>query len=473
MPLQLRRGNAADLSAITPAEGEVIYVRPPISSGESPKLYVGDGTTQGGWLVTGFNEADAKDAFAESLADGMHTGIRFSYDTVSRALSASVDFDIEDINFGNINASIIGTDSSTIVDADTGIINSSSLFIGGANITVNGDNASVNLPVDSTLAGNPFGIRIGTDDSTVTSVLNNDLLDILGGDGIGTSIDGDGILRISNLGNVLRGTTTSFADAGDFYIPFIQNEITLSTVLTNGGLKFKPATQELESQRIFGTISVGAPLVNATDMTTGTITANNVLEIVSLLNTGTNRHIIQLGSNTVDGRLRVMSNSFKNLSQVVIDQYHSSADSDGFRFLRGRGTSVSPSIVQVGDEIADINFAAWDGGTNRFAANFIVTVADTPSSGVMPSEINFRTTNSTGTTASAIKLTKDQETDFGGPAVLKSYTNTASRDAAITSPREGMIIFITDIKKYQGYVLDTGLAGGGAPNFNPGWVNLN
>jgi hypothetical protein len=53
------------------------------------------------------------------------------------------------------------------------------------------------------------------------------------------------------------------------------------------------------------------------------------------------------------------------------------------------------------------------------------------------------------------------------------YADTAARDAAHPTPTAGMILFNTQTQKFQGYVDDTGLAGGGASNSTPGWVDLN
>ena len=53
------------------------------------------------------------------------------------------------------------------------------------------------------------------------------------------------------------------------------------------------------------------------------------------------------------------------------------------------------------------------------------------------------------------------------------YTNDAARDAAHPTPTAGMIMFNAQTQKFQGYVDDTGLAGGGASNSTPGWVDLN
>jgi hypothetical protein len=52
------------------------------------------------------------------------------------------------------------------------------------------------------------------------------------------------------------------------------------------------------------------------------------------------------------------------------------------------------------------------------------------------------------------------------------YADAAARDTALTSPTEGMLVFLQDTQKFVGYVSDTGLAGGGASNSTAGWVDL-
>lgn len=47
MPLQIRRGLAADRTSITPATGEPIYTT------DTKRLYIGDGSTAGGVIVSG------------------------------------------------------------------------------------------------------------------------------------------------------------------------------------------------------------------------------------------------------------------------------------------------------------------------------------------------------------------------------------------------------------------------------------
>lgn len=74
--------------------------------------------------------------------------------------------------------------------------------------------------------------------------------------------------------------------------------------------------------------------------------------------------------------------------------------------------------------------------------------------------------------------TPSQELDVVGNATVAGfmqvgrYADGTARDAAITAPGEGMIVFNQATQKFQGYVSDTGLAGGGAANSTPGWVDL-
>jgi hypothetical protein len=455
MPLQLRRGTQNELNAITPLEGELIYVRPtpPLTT---PKLFVGDGSTEGGILVTGLNENDAKAAAGQALESGAHVGIRFAYDSGNRIINATVD--LSEATFNTINGSVVANDSTILVNAENGVISATSLNVGDATITADGE--TIDLPANSTIGGDPIGFTIGTDDSTNKVVANSSTVSIIGDNvNISTSINQEGHVVVAAAISTLKpaGQTNQ---SNTHYLPFVSEVETESAILCDGNLRYTPSTETLEVPTIISTTAINCPNVNSTVVTTGEIIANNVLEITSLLNTGVTRHMIQLGSNTVNGRLRVLSNSHNNLSQVFFEQYHETAETDAFRLIRGRGTSLAPTVVNVGDEIGDIQWAAYDGSSSRFSANIFVTVADTPSAGVMPSEMNFRTTNSTGSVNSAIRLTKDQETIFGGAIKLAVYADDAARNLAIPTPTAGMMVFNTTGTKFQGY---TGAA----------WVDLN
>jgi hypothetical protein len=84
MPLQIRRGNTAEINSITPLVGEIIY------NTQTGSLHIGNGTDAGGVVATSYSNEEAKDAAAESIADGTHTNISFTYNPTTRALSAAL-----------------------------------------------------------------------------------------------------------------------------------------------------------------------------------------------------------------------------------------------------------------------------------------------------------------------------------------------------------------------------------------------
>lgn len=109
MPLQIRRGSSLQRLAITPLDGELIWDQ------TEKRLYVGDGAEVGGTIATGYNNEDAVLAIGSALDSGIHDGISFSYDgdTINASLISPIR---EDFFPSFLNVSIIGDDSSTIID---------------------------------------------------------------------------------------------------------------------------------------------------------------------------------------------------------------------------------------------------------------------------------------------------------------------------------------------------------------------
>ena len=56
---------------------------------------------------------------------------------------------------------------------------------------------------------------------------------------------------------------------------------------------------------------------------------------------------------------------------------------------------------------------------------------------------------------------------------LATPQTTATINTNYPTPEAGMIVFDSTLQQFKGYVSDTGLAAGGAPNSTPGWINLN
>jgi hypothetical protein len=455
MPLQLRRGTQNELNAITPLEGELIYVRPtpPLTT---PKLFVGDGSTEGGILVTGLNENDAKAAAGQALESGAHVGIRFAYDSGNRIINATVD--LSEATFNTINGSVVANDSTILVNAENGVISATSLNVGEATITADGE--TIDLPANSTIGGEPFGFTIGTDDSTDAVVSNSSTVSIIGDNvNISTSVNEEGHVVVAAAISTLKpaGQTNQ---SNTHYLPFVSEVETESAILCDGNLRYTPSTETLEVPNIISTTNINCPSINSTVIRTGELVANNTLLFTSELSTGQSRHLVQVGSNTTDGRFRVLQNIYTNLAGIIYDQFHDNTDVNDFRFNRGRGSSTAPTVVTSGDDIADLSFAAYDGTQMTRAAIISVRTTGVISNGVVPGEIVFNTYNSLGNQVEAVSINSSQQTSFNNAIKLAVYADDTARNLAIPTPTAGMMIFNTTSTKFQGY---TGAA----------WVDLN
>lgn len=216
MPLQFRRGTDAERQAMTTplAPGEPLFVTTP----GLEKLYIGDGQAMSGIPVTGYTNQNALDAVGNSLVDnnGSNQQITFSYNTLTGAITASVDIDrlYQDLDLssnnivgiGNIDiqgqirgtfkGSLFGDDSTPLVD---GI--SSSVLLNG---TIKDDIVPANnFIVDIGSTTNRFkdiylteNARIFLDDVIVR--VDTGFLDVSGGMAIGDSLLIDGAEISSN-----------------------------------------------------------------------------------------------------------------------------------------------------------------------------------------------------------------------------------------------------------------------------------
>ena len=191
MPLQIRRGTDAERTAMTQplAAGELIFVT------NTNRLYIGNGTTNGGVPVTDYTDEQARDATAPMLVNGTHSAISFVYDDALDKVNATVNLsDYQGvIKAAAFNGSVVANDSSLLIDGNTGKFNlsgsvgtdiipdtdvaydlgsatyrfrdlylsGSSIKLGSATITAVGN--AVNLPLGSTMGGVPLAGGAGSD----------------------------------------------------------------------------------------------------------------------------------------------------------------------------------------------------------------------------------------------------------------------------------------------------------------------
>jgi len=340
MPLQIRRGPTADRLATTPLAGELVY------DTTTGSVYVGNGSTAGGLPVTNFSVGDARSTTAkmflgESLSDNsVHSGVTFAYvgdrlqATIAQNLSNYIGLIAADQGFkGNVWAD----DSGLIINSETKqvygtfvpegdivpdaneaydlgsstrrfkdlYLSGSSLYLGNAVITA--IDTAVNLPLGSTVAGQPLGINEGDTynitvsgnviaaDSTVlvnttTGQFNGDLYGSVFGFDSSILVDArDGVLRGTLIGSVtgnvtgnLTGTATSATiattvtlvpsntSASVHYIGFTQNSSGNESVRTDTSLTYQPSTNTL------GLSVLNAATINATSVSVTNLTGTNL-----------------------------------------------------------------------------------------------------------------------------------------------------------------------------------------------------
>lgn len=179
MALQLRRGTDAERSAVTFADGELVYTT------DTKKLYVGDGATAGGNSIT--------------------------------ALTTTLD--------GDLTGSVFGDDSTLIVDGVNNSINTSSIITTGAVLEIENQQddtgTSLNLirfsnsdisAVDDVLYGQITFSRNDTNGKRSTSVIGGtrNQLNIIVDDGTNT-FPINNYLCLTNNGHFGVGTNTPSA----------------------------------------------------------------------------------------------------------------------------------------------------------------------------------------------------------------------------------------------------------------------
>ena len=466
MPLQVRRGTDAERLAMTQplATGELLYVT------NEQKLYIGNGSTLGGIQITGYTDGDAKDSAAEIFTDGAHTGIGFTYNTATNVITATVNLSdyAGTIRADAFKGSLFADDGSTIggqplVDAISGTFNGN--LVGNVTGNVAGNvTGNVTGNVNGIVTGNVFTNLIDSADSSQIVVTPNVRFD--------ADILVENELNVKNI--VLNGVehttigqelfpTAQTGEVLPHYVTFVDAINGRTTVKTDGDLRYTPDTGTLETTNLISTSNLNCPTINTTNVITSNVQSNGALVLYSNLTSTSDTRLVTVGATSVDGRFQVATSTYFSggLSLVNINQSHSTADAVNFQFNRSRGTLASPTAAQSGDDIADITFAGYDGAANQVRAAISATVNGAVSAGTVPMNVIIATsTNGSGAPVTAVTVNDKQQTAFAGAITLAVYADNTARDAAITAPAAGMMVFNTTGTKFQGY---TGAA----------WVDLN
>jgi hypothetical protein len=375
MALRLRRGTDAERLLITPIEGELIYTT------DTKLLYIGDGTTAGGTLVTG-------------AGGGGSTTLAALTDT---DLTGATNNDVLTFNAGTNKWESVAVPGVGVLELSdlsnvntTGLVSDDLLLYDGLNFVPKtiqeivgvGGQLSINI------TGNATGAHAGT----------------LDGDLTGSVFGDDSTLLVDGINNTLIAGNISISSNGID----VSNAAGLAITTTNA-------------------VNIFADALNLNAIGDGT-----------------------LGGSDQQFRQRVAKNSIENPEAFTFDE-------------------VYPFIqTQI-----------WDGADWNTNINIVGQVDSNTGDVVQPGKITIAvkaadSADIPGVQFGFINLTFNSRGVLEAPTFKSTgYSSTAVRDAAHPTPTAGMILFNAETQKFQGYVDDTGLAGGGASNSTPGWIDLN
>ena len=478
MALQIRRGTDAERQSITPAEGELIYATDTNQLFVGGKISPSPTLSQGGILVSGALVNDTNPTLSSNLDlngnDITGTGNISVNGNITATGNINLGDGVEDnvIVGGQIGSDLIpgtdgvydlGTPTTTWRDLYAVAINvETTASVGNLEVINNiiSPDSSVILDVDNlnltinnaTMSGN---IDMGGNlISNSTVVYNSTTGDITAG-----NIDATGNLTVTNnviSNEIITGniTSTNITSTGD---------ITSNTVITDsitagdGILEVTGSIDVTGNADVTGTLVSGSVLTGSItgDLTGSVFSDDSTLVIDGITGDITTNLLTTSNIDVSGGILTIKTNSSTASTTIGVTGGTSNALYQNLQ--ASRGSVDAPVDTQPGDFIGGISVAGWYDGVYKQAGQVAVRwdtnatlTADNPGSILAfitnnnSTGLNFATFNSVGT--------------FAAPSLQTgTYADPTARDAAITAPAAGMIVFVTDstgaggAAKHQGY----------------------
>jgi len=365
------------------------------------------------------------------------------------------------IDGSNYRINIIGANSSVIVDSDNNTLKGSLKALDGT-IAYNASTKAFTGTLTGNVTGNVTGNIISS--NTAATILNTS----------GASATYTGAVTGNVTGNLTGNVTGNLISSN-----------TSTTILNTAGATalFTGAVTGNVTGDIKGNILAADNSVvfsASTKAFTGTFNGNLTGDVsktgFSILNITANNGGMDIkatnaSGNPGDGDIRI-SNEGKGSLFVkgVTSAFAGDFNGAWIKLQASRGSLASPTSVAPSDFYGGLEASAYNGSKFGYGgyAGFIVDPDGTVVSGsnYVPSAFVINVSN-----GSSIDLNNVMA--YGSNGVLTApiiqpgvYATTTARDAFITAPSPGMMVYITATSKFMGYVNDAG-------GSNPGWVNLN
>lgn len=465
MALRLRRGTDAERLLITPLQGE------PIFTTDTKRLYVGDGSTVGGVLVTG------DQSNTQVLAD------------TTPQLGGDLDLNGNNITgAGNIaiDGTITATGSISLGDGDEdaiavgGLINTNLRpAIDGAydvgtslrrwnNVWAEGANISGQLTTDSlsveTIISQDSTVLYESSTNTVTAEFVGNLTGNVSGNANG------------NHTGSFTGTITGDDGVRNVINKFDSNDVNITGGALNGSSgTLQIGTDEFSNVNIvgeeikakdgfFGTLfgSVDGNLqgdVFADDSTlvidgkSGAIFSSNVTlnngiftsTQTPLANTKTQNQVV---FGTADSPTSIVIDGGSTSGHLGILGVNAPGVTPTINLLTSDGTTDNPTDLQIGNDVGGILFNGWKDNAWRIGGG-LRTEVQSVDNDYIGMQLKMSVVGTSGIVEA--KVRPDNVMEFTGAIKPGVYADAAARDANLPSPEAGMMVFVTDVAKFTGY----------------------
>jgi hypothetical protein len=320
------------------------------------------------------------------------------------------------------------------------------LWIGNA--AISGSGTTVNLPAGSTVGGSAITTSAGSNASTIT--VNT----------TGTSADyfisffddqtGDNLIYTDDTFKYNPGT--GVLTVGDAVIGSVTGNLignVTGTVSGNAGTVtngvYTTGNQTIGGVKTFSSSIVGDLTGDVFGNVTGTIIGTGTVSSLGALTT------VNTSVANSFGTTNILSNVYSStINLFAVSQAHTTADARNVAFVRSRGTTTTPAIVQTGDDLADISFVGY--GTSTYTSGVVIsaTVTDTaPSNTSMRTRLAFSSNNGAGGLQENIaieatgQLTVNQGVSTGSIQLIENNINgtNSNEDIVINPSGTGTIDF--------------------------------
>lgn len=418
MALRLRRGTNAARTGITPAEGELIYTT------DTKKLFAGDGSTVGGNVVSGIN--DVLDDVTPQLGGDLDLN---SNNIVGNG-NINITGSVTATNFvGDYKGSIVGDDSTILVDAVA-----SKIILTNNSIKDMGDVSDTGPTANQLLSWSGTAWTPTNSLSALTSITMS------GNIAMSTNnITGAGSINATSVSATTVTATTVNATA-------IDGDITGSVFADNSSLLVDAVNGKIPAANLQGTFT-GAVKGTLDGEVTGSVYADDSTLLVDGIAKGivgevnnaivrTNRMVVRT-TDATDAELKLDYGSAGAGSSTTLGS------------IKWADQNTTYGYMSANKQAIFINSNGGGKGLSLFNQHLVTGGVKVK---IEPANADFTVPTEALEVLGNIKAT--------GAFMLPVYANDGARDAALTSPSAGMLIFLTAGAKFQGY-------NGGS------WVDLN